>query len=333
MLWKRSGDLISFSADGQAESFNVGAGELVDIAYACAWPGSGEALLTAARTSTDRANVLENRKGNYRAYRVSARGIEKMSEEYTNTAIPLPDNRGIAYANGAALVIIRDDERRTHNVGRFNWGPTSLSCDERGNLVAMTKWKGDDRKLAFADLTSNTLSLSRFSFHSYLLLGDAILYVLNSDVHRYAPASGKSESITPRSVRAELLDAVGIGRARLSDVEVSFNNLSLLDGRVIVSTEVRHHESYKRLWLGIVELPYQQQPLRIVTSIEPPWRVGHVASTGDTVCITLERLENLRLAETRVMSIGRRRESIAAGWRPLAHPRIPDHGFQFLPGA
>jgi hypothetical protein len=197
----------------------------------------------------------------------------------------------------------------------------------------MTKWKGDDRKLAFADLTSNTLSLSRFSFYSYLLLDDAILHVLSSDVHRYATASGKSESITPRSVRAELLDAVGIGRARLSEMDVSFNNLSLLDGRVIVSTEVSHHESYERLWVGIVQLPDQQQPLRIVTSIERPWRVGRVSSTGDTMCITLERLENLRLAESRVMAIGRRRDSIDAGWRPVAHPRIPDHGFQFLPGA
>src|SRR5438093_1489475 len=54
---------ISISADGQGESLSFGAGELADIRYACAWPGSCAVLLTAARTSTDRASVRENREG------------------------------------------------------------------------------------------------------------------------------------------------------------------------------------------------------------------------------------------------------------------------------
>jgi len=333
MFWKRSGDLISISADGQGESLSFGAGELADIRYACAWPGSCAVLLTAARTSTDRASVRENRRGNYRAYSASAGGIERFSDEYTNTAIPLPDNRGIAYSNGTSLVVITDGQRRAYKVGRFNWGPTSVSCNERGNLVAMAKWKGNHRKLVFADLRSNTLSLSRFSFHSYLLLGDAILYVLDSDVERYAPASGQNRSITPQSVRAELLDAVGIRTARVSQAVVSFNDLSLFEGRVIVSAGVHHPETFERFWYGIVQLPYQEHPLGIVAPIERPWRVGNLSSTGDTLCLTLERFENARLAGTRLMAIGRRQECIAAGWRPLAHPRIPDHGFQFLSDA
>src|SRR5574342_1252853 len=123
MFWKRSGALISISADGHGEFFSFGAGELADIRYACAWPGSGVGLLTAARTSTDRASVRENHGGNYRAYRASARGIERCSDEYTNTAIPLPDNRGIAYSNGTSLVVIIDGERRAYKVGQIRGRP------------------------------------------------------------------------------------------------------------------------------------------------------------------------------------------------------------------
>src|SRR5436305_12751 len=182
MFWKRSGDLISISADGQGESLSFGAGELADIRYACAWPGSCAVLLTAARTSTDRASVRQNR------------------------------------------------------------------------------------------------------------------------------------SITPQSVRAELLDAVGIRTARVSQAVVSFNDLSLFEGRVIVSAGVHHPETFERFWYGIVQLPYQEHPLGIVAPIERPWRVGNLSSTGDTLCLTLERFENARLAGTLLMAIGRRQEFIAAGW-------------------
>src|SRR5207249_10859248 len=154
---------------------------------------------------------------------------------------------------------------------------------------------------------------SRCSLHSDRLLHDSILYVVETDVERYAPAPDQNPSSTPQRVRAELLDAVGIRTARVSQAVVSYNDLSLFEGRVIVSAGVHHPETFERFWYGIVQLTYQEHPLGIVAPIERSGRVGNLSSTGDTLCLTLERFENARLAGTRLMAIGRRQECIAAG--------------------
>jgi hypothetical protein len=91
---------------------------------------------------------------------VTANGVEQLTKEYTNTAIALPDG-GIAYSNGGSLVVARLSEREHHKVGRFTWGPPAISCAADGLVVAMTKWKGDDRKLAWTK-AGEQLQISRF---------------------------------------------------------------------------------------------------------------------------------------------------------------------------
>ncbi|MBL9202237.1 MAG: hypothetical protein JNL39_17130 [Opitutaceae bacterium] len=331
MFLKRVNDVISVSTDGESESFKFGADEMADISYVCAWPGDSSLLVTAARSDGDRADVMAGKRGNYRAYLVSAQGIEQLTKEYTNTAISLPDRRGLAFSNGSALVVVRDGQRQAHKIGRFNWGPTSLSCSESGSRIAMTKWKGDNRHLAFTEVGSATLTVSRFSFHSYVLIGDEILYIRGSDVMCYSPLSGKGRSITPQMIRRKLLDAIGVGGDRLEHVVISFGNLSLRKERAVATTLVQLAGTYEWLWHGIIQLPYQHHPLEIVLPIERPWAVSSIASTGDTLGLVLQRYENLRLAETKVAAIGRAEKSIMAGWWPASHPRLPSLGFQFMP--
>lgn len=331
MFLKRVQDEIIVSSDGETESFRFGATELADIVYACAWPGESTLLLTAARTEKDKADVMGGSRGNYRAYAASPKGLERLTDEYTNNAIPLPNQSGVAFSNGGSLVILSHGQRRVHKVGRFNWGPVSLSCNESGSRIALTKWKGDDRKLAFTDLSSTELIVSRFSYYSYLLMGDDILYVLASDVMCHNPATGKSRSLTPRSVMCELLDLVGVGAVRLPELEVRFASLTLFNGAVAATASVQVLGTWERLWHGVIRLPYTTHSLEILLPIERPWGVSHVASSGDTLAVTLGRHENTRLVEQRLIAKGAKEKSIAASWWPASHPCVPSLGFQFMP--
>lgn len=331
MFWKQSQEAIVVSRDGEQELFRFGAKELAQIAYASAWPGSDELLLTAARTEQDCADVMGNSKGNYRAYAASARGLQLLTKEYTNTAIPLPQGRGLAYCNGGSLVIVRDGQRTALKLGRFSWGPSSLSCTASGERVAMTKWKGDDRKLAFVELTSQALTLSRFSYHSYVLVGDDILYVLGGDVMCYSHATGKSRSITPEAFLPRLLETLGIDPARRPGLVFRFNDLTLLEERPIVVASVQVPGTWEYLWHGIVALPWQDHPLQVVLPATRPWGVGAIAPAGDTLAVTLQRSEKGALVEQRLETVGPRQAILADGWWPIPSPRIPSHGFQFLP--
>lgn len=228
--------------------------------------------------------------------------------------------------------MVTGDAGSSHKVGRFNWGPVSLSRNETGSLVAMIKWKGDDRKLAFLDVEKNTFEVSRFSCFSYVLFETEIVHVLSNDVMVLDPATGKSRSITPAKVRRGLLELVGLGQRSLDDTMISLGALSLLEGGLVARLGVQDGRSYDHLWQGIVSLPHEGREMRVVYRSEPGWFVRGIASGGG-LWISLERYESMKLAETRLVGTGEAAAALQSGWRPLANPRLPELGFQFLPGS
>jgi hypothetical protein len=157
-----------------------------------------------ARTARDVADVARNERGRYRAFRVDAGGAAPLTTEYTSTAIPLPDGERIAYSNGAALVVRGPNEHRVFKVGRFSWGPPSLSADETGRWVSMTRWKGDDRKFFYVDLQTGVAQWAKFSYYSYLFRAGAVIYEHARDVKRFDPANQSSTTLTtPKRLRVK----------------------------------------------------------------------------------------------------------------------------------
>jgi hypothetical protein len=332
MFWKRTTDSLVVSHDCKTVALTIGLDTFAHIAYAAAWPGSDLMIVTAARTDRDRADVRANHRGNYRAFRIDAEGAHILTDEYTNTAIPLAHGQGFAYSNGSSLVIVRDGVRRAYKVGRFGWGPVSLSCDSDGDRVAMTKWRGSDRKVAFVDPGMNAALISRFSHYSYLLQHEAVVYVLGKDIMSYSPASGKSHSITPTPVRRQLLEALGIGPMEDGEAEIRFGGLSLFEDQLVTQALVLAPHYKRVVWHGLVGVTHDAQGFRIIHAVDDPWRISYITTTNDTLCLGLELYDdNSRIVNKRVHGIGRHAAAALEGWRPIPTPRVPDHGFQFLP--
>ena len=328
MYTRRKDSQWQFSQDGDAVAFSIPDSTFADVSYACGSPARDAVVLTAVRSGERVADVKINERGDYRAYRVTANGIEQLTKEYTNTAIALPFG-GVAYSNGGSLVIVRSSGREIHKVGRFTWGPPALSCSADGAVIGMTKWKGDDRKLAWT-IAGEPLQIARFSYYSYLLSGRTIHYVLARDIQSFDLEQGKSKVVTTRAFTQKLLHAADVDR-HLDGLQIQFGKLASLDESLVASVDVQDAQSYDWIYHGIIVIDRGTGEARVLRKIEDPWRVSSIRSNGSTLCVLLERYENMTLAETREIAIGREQGFLDGGWRMLEHACFPSFGFQFMP--
>src|SRR6476469_8770570 len=73
------------------------------------------------------------------------------------------------------------DYREHFRLGRFTWGPPSVSVSPEGSRIACVKWKGDNRHLCVCSLQSGEGTVYPLSCYSYSWLDDgAICYSLAS---------------------------------------------------------------------------------------------------------------------------------------------------------
>jgi hypothetical protein len=330
MYIRRQDSQLQFSDDGKAVAFSIPDSTFADVSYACGTVARDGVVLTAVRNGERVADVSASVRGDYRAYRVTANGIEQLTKEYTSTAIALPCG-GVAYSNGGSLVVARLSGREIHKVGRFTWGPPAISCTADSAVIAMTKWKGDDRKLAWTK-SGEKLQISRFSYYSYLLTGSTAHYALGRDIHSFDLEHGKSKVVTTRAFTQKLLHAIGVKRD-LDVLQVGFGKLSSLDESLVACVNVQDAKSFDWLYHAIILIDSNTGEARVLRKIDDPWHVSTIRSNGSTLCALLERYENMRLVETREIAIGREQDFLDRDWRMLEHPCYPSFGFQFMPGS
>lgn len=321
---------LELSRDARAVSYSIPADAFQEIAYTCSCPDPDAVLITAVLPGGRLDDVSQSARGDYRAYRVTPGGIEPLTREYTSSAIALPDG-GIAYYNGGALVAERATGREVHKLGRFTWGPASISCSADGSRIAMTRWKSDDRKLAWTT-SGAPLQISRFSYFSYLLLDDCVRYEKFNDVFEFDFTLQKSRTLTTLRIKQKFLDEVGIA-AGVDELHVKFSNLSRLDGAVIASLLVFGKRGAIEGYHGIVRFDPETNDITALHTLHEPWRVSSLQSNGDTLRAVLERYEETRVVERRSLALGRDAHFLEEGWGMLGHPRYPGFGFQFLPRA
>lgn len=339
MLVKPKETLLLFASNDEQVRFEIGAEDLADISYACATFDEAAVVLTAARNGSDVADVKAKQRGNYRAYRLSPDGLQQLTDEYTSSAIPLP-GKGVAYSNGKALVVLTNGQREEHKVGRFNWGPPSISSNEDGSLLALVKWKGDDRKLLLVDTKSKSQIMPSFSLYSYLLVGGSVLFELQRDIRRFEPKTGKIETLTNLSFRRALVDLCNLSSLDSSQLHFGFSNLSVLNGATVVNVQIADPETFEPHAKAIVRLSPAGAPEDIVLAApaDADWRIQAIASAGSVIRAKLGRFVRRNnfpeLVETKFVWVSNESSVCTKDdWNVVGVPQVPDFGFQFLPRA
>src|SRR5262245_7309152 len=258
--------------------------EFADVSSACSSLDDTTVVLTAARDKSDVADVKAKLKGNYRAYRLSSRGLEQLTDEYTNSAIPL-GNEGLAYSNGKGLVVIKNGHRSEHKAGPFNWGPPSISTNEDGSLLAMVRWKGDNKKLLICETDSQRAHTSSFSLYSYVLAGRAVYYELRREVRLFLPETGETTSVTNAAFKRSLLNLCKLTQFEPANVHFGFSNLSVLDSLPIVNVQIADPDSFEPHSKVIVSIGSDGNPAAILMTApqDGDWRIQTIQSIGNAV--------------------------------------------------
>ncbi len=289
-------------------------------------------VVTAAKEAADVADVMANRRGNYRAYRVSDNGWTQLTREYTNTATPLP-NGMISYSNGSNLVVGSGSERRAWKTGRFSWGPVAISCNRDASVIAMTKWKGDDRKLFTVQLESGAAATSTFSCYSYVLNDADVYYALGSGIKRFSLVSGKTEALTGKLFTQALLELFGLSEPPRS-VKTNMHFVTLFQERLLATVLLLadHGSSFERLAHAVVSWTPGRTDIRIEFDSGRDGSIDRLASDGDTAVVSYRLAREQPPSAARMFAVGPSAQWIDVGWHPAGVPWLPEHGFQFLPG-
>lgn len=322
-------DRIDISYDAQAPAFSYPASQFRQIGSIRAWPKSGSVLICGVAADAQLISIRNNQPGDLRAYRLSDQGLERLSDDYSNDAIELPNRAGIAYSDGHGLVVKRPHQLQRFRLGAFSWGAPAIACSPDGSLITLGKWKGDDCKLAYLRRGQQRVEISPHNFFSYLAFPNQITFIHQARLKQFDLVNNKVSTIATKSFQNQIFTLLAVDPQ--AHYECHFSKLSRFAGELICCLEVFDPVSYSRVWQGLIRLPSERAELGVLFTTPVGWRIGQLTSNEESIAIELERLEQMRVVERKTAFLGLLAEHAQSGWRPIASPLTPATSPAFYP--
>jgi hypothetical protein len=164
------------------------------------WSDQGELVASAVRADGRPPDVRGDHRGDLRLFRCRpGDGWQQLGRGYAHDPVCLVDG-SYAVHRGAGLAFLDDDGTvvREVKVGRFNWGPPSLSVGPTGHDVAWVRWKGSSQKLCVERVTPDRSDQFRPSLYRYAWLDEqTVLYVFGSGLRLLDLETGKTRRVRP----------------------------------------------------------------------------------------------------------------------------------------
>lgn len=252
-----------------------------------------------------------------------------------------PDASRLAFYSGKGLASVAadgSDEREHLRLGRFSWGPPSVSVSPGGSRLACVRWKGDDRHIATAHLPSGEARVQRPSCHHYAWFDEkTIAYDLGAGIRLLDVDSGRTsawlESVAALAARAPaVLDLAPGLRPAVAGAPDTFSRVSQAQragDRVFFSAWVASGAARFDAILSLT--PQGRDPaLHLATDR------GRVTSYallrgGRLVCAHVETADDRLRLSTSVEWAGEGAADVPSGWLPLPERPAPELGFDLAP--
>ncbi|PCI25431.1 hypothetical protein COB57_01780 [Candidatus Peregrinibacteria bacterium] len=153
-------------------------------------------FLTGVRINEKSFNIQKNLKGDYKLYKLNSQTLkwELIFNKYANDPVYMHKTGNIAFCYGPGLMVITPEGKivKKINMGRFSWGPRSLSVSPNGDKLAIIKWEGDEKKIYIYN--SNDDSFQRYSstVYNYVWLdNDNIIFDNDNYIKKLSISDGK----------------------------------------------------------------------------------------------------------------------------------------------
>jgi hypothetical protein len=194
-----------FRGDAQTLTFTTGPGDAEHTfsldaigAISSLRSDDGEILMTAGRADDPPPNPTADRRGDLRLFRarLGETAWEEVYPGYAHDPVRLPD--GYAVHGGAGITVLDDAGNVVHEtkIGRFDWGPPSLSVNPAGDRIAWASWRSDERKLTVQRPLDDKPRTFPHSCYGYAWLDDeTLVYYLGGPLRLLDVETGKTRQL------------------------------------------------------------------------------------------------------------------------------------------
>lgn len=342
MFLKDDGDTWLVRTDEQAEPATVSVAEFAFIASVRWAPRAARLILTGIRRGDRLPSLKTNYRGDMRLFASTPEGEwQQLTHTYSHDAVEVAGCDWLAYADGQGLAITdaAGAAKGGCKLGRFSWGPPSISGSPRGTRLGMVKWVADDRKLVVYDLATADHVRFRPSLYSYAWLDeDHVLYTAGSSLNVLDLPTGKWR-VFLRNPQALLKDA-SPSMTPLADFLskheppfwIGYDHAVIASGRVYFGFDIWHEGTSQSGPRCLISTDLTGSQADLMYLAKPDEAVAGVAAdSGPNLEITLDIHDGLERVGMRRVGIGPDAKLIERGWRILPHAQ-PSFSFHWLPG-
>jgi hypothetical protein len=303
-----------------------------------------ELIMTAVAAGLRVPDAWSNVRGDLRLFRCNPRDgiMHQLYRGYAHDPVCLPGGGYVVHRGGGLTLLDSEGALiREVKVGRFNWGPPSLSVSPDGGKVAWVRWRGDDQKLCVDDLASGRSTQFRTSGYRYAWFdSETLLYIHGTRPRLLDIASGTTRYIG-RSLRDQVRDDMTDPPAQLHELAAlpadqlwEFYRDLQVEGDDVWFTATLAERTGKRRVDGLFRDDRAGGQLNLVAAMPPNDRIEWFTALPDkSALMGIATYDGTTIVGRRRTTIGPTAEFMKSGWSPLPTSSQPEFGFHHLSAA
>ncbi|MFD0746742.1 hypothetical protein ACFQ1L_36450 [Phytohabitans flavus] len=265
---------------------------------------------------------------------------EQVYAGYAHDPVCLPQG-GFVVHRGAGLTLLDEDGVvvREVKVGRFGWGPPSLSVNLGGDVVGWVRWRGDSRRLCVEPVEPGGSTQFRTSVYRYAWLDRHTVIYIHGGGPRLLDISSGDTGRFGMGLRGHVRAGVSGATALLQELaELPADRLWEFYGDVQVAGDdvwfcaTLTEQRGPRRVDGLFRADPAGTQLTLVAAMPPDDRIEGFHTMPDrSVAILVATYEGTTIVNRRQMAVGPLAQFLTSGWSPLLDSRDPEFGFHRLP--
>ncbi len=298
--------------------------------------------MTATPASGRVPDVWANDRGDLRLFRCDPRdGVwHQVYRGYAHDPVCLPAG-GFVVHRGAGLTYLDAEGAvvREVKVGKFGWGPPSLSVSPAGDTVAWVKWEGDHRKLRVEGVGPGVSTRFRTSVYRYAWLDSLnLIYLFGSGPRLLDIASGRARRFGPglrrwvdRGVTGSTAQLRELAELSADQLWEDYRDLQVVGDDVWFSATLVERSAPRRVD-GLFRTDPAGSHLHLVATLQANDRVEWFFALPDrSVLIGVATYQGTTIVGRHRSAVGLATDFMTDGWSPIPTSHTAEFGFHRLP--